>query len=68
VAVTLWTIREVLDSNLGRDAGNHDSVRGFPQSLQANARDGSSIRPRTLPSKSFPIHYSPIILSLESRC
>jgi hypothetical protein len=37
VVVTLYTcIRELLDSNLGRDTGYYD-YRGFPQFLQASA-------------------------------
>jgi hypothetical protein len=36
--------------------------RGFPQSFQATAGIITSIRLWPLPSKPFPIHYSPVIL------
>jgi hypothetical protein len=32
--------------------------RGFPQSLQANARIVPQIKPWPLPSTAFPVHYS----------
>jgi hypothetical protein len=40
--------------------------RGFPQSLQENSRIVPYIRPWPLPSTTFPIHYSPIILSFDA--
>jgi hypothetical protein len=33
--------------------------RGFPRSLQENARIFAQIRPRPLPSTFFPIHHAP---------
>jgi hypothetical protein len=41
-----------------------EAFRGFLQSLQANALIVPYTRPRPLPSTSFPIYYSLIILSL----
>jgi hypothetical protein len=52
----LHRIWEVPGSNLGR---------GFPQSLHADAEIVHQIKSRTLPSVSFPIHYSSISLSFD---
>jgi hypothetical protein len=62
--VILYTcIREMLDSNLGRDNGYADwGCLRFSSVLPGKFLNSTSIRPRQLPSKSFPIHYSPILL------
>jgi hypothetical protein len=43
-----------------------EAFRDFPQSLQVNAGIVPSIKPRPLPSISFPMQYSRIILSLDA--
>jgi hypothetical protein len=40
-------------------------LRGYPQSLKTNAGTVPEIKPWPLPSMSFPIHYSLIILSFD---
>jgi hypothetical protein len=63
----LLRIREVMGSNLGPKTGYPDYVWcGFPQSFQANAGILAQIRPRRLPSTSFTIHHSRIILPFDS--
>jgi hypothetical protein len=50
--------------NRGHDSGCPDwLLHGFPEPLQANSGIVPQIRLRPLPSKSFPINYSPVILS-----
>jgi hypothetical protein len=59
----LFRILEVLDSNIGSDSGYPDwGFCGFPQFLYENARLAHWIRPWQLPSISFRIYCSPIIL------
>jgi hypothetical protein len=41
------------------------SLMMHPQSLQANVRIISQIRPQFLPSKSYPIYYPVIILTFS---
>jgi hypothetical protein len=64
IAVTLEIrIQEAHGSNLGRDTGCHD--RGLPwfsSFLQRKFRKITSIRIRQLPSKSFSVHRSSIVL------
>jgi hypothetical protein len=63
----LLRIREVMGSNLGPKTGYPDYVWcGFPQSFQANSGILAQIRPRPLPSTSFTIHHSRIILPFDS--
>jgi hypothetical protein len=48
-----------------RPAIQTERLRGFPHSLQANTGIVPQIKPRPLPSTSFPIRHSPIILSFD---
>jgi hypothetical protein len=60
-------IPEVLHSNLGRVTGYPDSgFMWFSSVPTGKFSDNISIRPRPLPSKSFPIHNSPIMLPTEA--
>jgi hypothetical protein len=61
--VLLLRIWKVTGSNIASESWLR--FCGFPQSFQANARIVPEMRPRPLPSISFPIHYSLIILSFE---
>jgi hypothetical protein len=55
----LTCIQEVPGANPARHTYCPDwALSWFPLSLEANARIVSLIRPRPLPSTSFPIHYS----------
>jgi hypothetical protein len=58
VVVTLATrIREVLSSIFGRDIGNLNSGFSLFSSVPAgNSRNSTSVRPRPLPFKFFPIY------------
>jgi hypothetical protein len=63
VVVTLQTcIREMLGSNLGPDTGypHLEFSRVFPVP-PCKPRNNTPIRQLPLPSKSFPIHNSPVI-------
>jgi hypothetical protein len=63
----IFRILKVPGSNLGPEIGYPGwEFHGFLQSLQANAEKAPEIRPRQLPSISFPIHYSLIIPSSDA--
>jgi hypothetical protein len=61
----LLPFREVSGYNIGPETGNPDYFRGYPPTLQTNAMIASQFRPGFLPSTSFPIPYSRIILPFE---
>jgi hypothetical protein len=55
-------IREVLLSNHGRDTDSPDRVSSYFSSVPpGKCPESASIRPRSIPSKSLPIHDSYII-------
>jgi hypothetical protein len=64
----LLRVQEVPGSNFDPGTGYPEGFRGFPQSLQANARIVAylKIRSRPLPSKSFPINHLLITLSFDA--
>jgi hypothetical protein len=64
VVMTLFTrIREVLGSNLSRDIGCPFEFFHDPPSPY---RDSTSIRPRPLPSKFFPMHRTSIMPQFDA--
>jgi hypothetical protein len=64
LAVTLWTcMREALGSNVGPNIGSPAwRFSSIFTVYPGKCRDNIHITLSPLPSKSFPIHYSPIIL------
>jgi hypothetical protein len=62
-----WHSCFVLGSNLGLETCCPDwGFSRFSLVVPAKCRDSASFRPRPLLSTSFPIHYSPIILSFDA--
>jgi hypothetical protein len=61
-----WRLSSIWTSVGGREWPTLGRITGFPQSFQANSATVPEIKPWTLPYKSFPIHYSLTILSLDA--
>jgi hypothetical protein len=58
-------IQKVLGSIPGRDIGYSEFTVLVPSNLRSKFCESVSIRPRPLPSKSFPIHRSSVILPFD---
>lgn len=66
-AVKFWTcIREVQGSNLGLVRHALTEVFRDLSVPPGKCWDNTSIRPRTLPTKSFPVYYSPVNLPFDA--
>jgi hypothetical protein len=61
--ICIWV---VLGSNLGRNVGYPEVIIGIPPSRPVKSLDSTRIRLWLLPSTSFPIHHSPIILPFSA--
>jgi hypothetical protein len=65
VVNTSASYREVAGSNLGLETDYSEVFRDFRQSHQTNAGIVPYIRPLPLPSRSFSLHHSLVIISFD---
>jgi hypothetical protein len=64
--ILLLGVTEVSSSNLGPETSHLKILHALPRSLEENTGVIPQIRPRTLPSTSFSIHCSRMIVSVDA--